>query len=406
MTTSEPARMAEPGRRGLFLGILAYRWATLAWMTVLAVITRERLEPAPVAFGVLAGVVVWNTVFTARRGWERPGWRWADLAISAVLLPFAGYVMDEGGAAGGVPFFATSYPASSALTVGAAGTPTSGLGAGVALSIGLVASRVANGVGLGELDSSQWANLVNGIVYFLAAGGAAGVVSASLARSAAERDRAIEDATRQRERAARLAERDALGREIHDSVLQALALVAKEGRELAARDTVAPDQVRDLLALAGRQEHALRELLSHPREEMPVGAVSLRTALSAAAFGISEVPVTVSVTGGAWMPASEVDEVVAAVRQALDNTVQHAHASRVTIFAEALDGELIVSVRDDGDGFVFDEQRLAHDGKLGLLRSMRGRAEALGGSMAVVSAPGRGTEIEFRFPRRQEDTDV
>lgn len=147
----------------------------------------------------------------------------------------------------------------------------------------------------------------------------------------------------------------------------------------------------------------MRELLSHPREEFPAGAVSLRTALAAAAFGVYEVPVTVAATGGAWMPADEVDEVVAAVRQALDNAAKHAHASKVTIFAEALDGEVIVSVRDDDVGFVFDEQRLAREGKLGLLRSMRGRAEALGGCMAVHSAPGRGTEIEFRFPRAKED---
>jgi len=263
-----------------------------------------------------------------------------------------------------------------------------------------------NGIGLDELDSAQWANLVNGIVYFVAAGGAAGVVSRSLARTAAERDRAVEEAARERERAARLAERDAIGREIHDSVLQSLAVVAKQGRELASRETVAPEQIRDLLEVAVEQEHALRELLSRPPEEVPPGAVSLRTALSAAAFGVRDVPVTVSTTSGAWMPAGEVDEVVAAVRQALENAARHAHASRVTIFAEALDGAVVVSIRDDGVGFDFDEARLAREGKLGLLRSMRGRAEALGGSMDVRTAPGHGTEIEFRFPRDRSGVDV
>jgi signal transduction histidine kinase len=401
--SSRAATVAEPGRRGLFVGILAYRWATLTWMSVLAVITRDRLVRPTLAMAVLGGVIVWNIAFTSLRGWERPAWRWTDLAVSVALLPFAGSVMEEGGAAGGAPFFATAYPATSALTVGAAGTPASGLAAGLALSLGLVASRPTNGVGLGQLDTAQWANLVNGIVYFLAAGGAAGVVSRSLARSGAERDRAIEEAARERERAARLAERDALGREIHDSVLQALALLAKQGRELMTRDAVSPDEVRALLGVAGQQERALRELLSHPRDDAPVGAVSLRTALAAAAFGIRDVPVTVSATTGAWMPADEVDEVVAAVRQALENVERHAHASSVTIFAEAFDGEVVVSVRDDGVGFAFDEQRLARDGKMGLLRSMRGRAETLGGSMEVHSAPGRGTEIEFRFPRRRDD---
>lgn len=406
MATPDAVRMAEPGRRGLFIGILVYRWATLAWMTALALITRGRLTHGGLAMAVLAFVVAWNVAFTLRRGWERPAWRWFDLSLSAALLPFAGFVMEEGGAAGDAPFFATAYPATSALTVGAAGTPATGLAAGFALSIGLVASRPVNGVGLQELDSAQWANLVNGIVYFVAAGGATGVVSRSLARTAAERDRAVEEAARERERAARLAERDAIGREIHDSVLQSLALVAKQGRELASRDTVAPEQVRELLEVAGHQEQELRALLSHPREETPPGAVSLKTALSAAAFGVRDVNVTVSATSGAWMPAGEIDEVVAAVRQALENAARHAHASRVTIFAETLDGEVVVSIRDDGMGFEFDEARLVRDGKLGLLRSMRGRAEALGGSMVVRSAPGQGTEIEFRFPRDGSGVDV
>jgi len=406
MATPDAVRMAEPGRRGLFVGILAYRWATLAWMTALALISRDRLARGGLALVVLALVIVWNAAFTMRKGWERPSWRWVDLGLSVALLPFAGYVMEEGGAAGGVPFFATSYPATSALTIGAGGTPATGLAAGLALSIGLVASRPVNGIGLDELDSAQWANLVNGIVYFVAAGGAAGVVSRSLARTAAERDRAVEEAARERERAARLAERDAIGREIHDSVLQSLAVVAKQGRELASRETVAPEQIRDLLEVAVEQEHALRDLLSHPPEEVPPGAVSLRTALSAAAFGVRDVPVTVSTTSGAWMPAGEVDEVVAAVRQALENAARHAHASRVTIFAEALDGAVVVSIRDDGVGFEFDEARLAREGKLGLLRSMRGRAEALGGSMDVRTAPGHGTEIEFRFPRDGSGVDV
>lgn len=402
---ADTARMDEPARRGLFVGILVYRWISVVWMCILAIATRERLEEPTMAFAVLAGLLLWNAAFSLRRGWERISWRRTDLTISVALLPFAGLVMQVGSAAGKAPFFATSYPASSALTVGAAGTPAAGLGAGLLLSAGLVLSRPINGAPLSDLDAAQWANLVNGIVYFVAAGGAAGVVSRSLARSAAERDLAIEEAARQRERVARLAEREAFGREIHDSVLQALVLVAKQGRELASREVVAPEEVMDLLEVAGRQEQALRDLLSQPRDEPPRGMVSLRTALAAAAFGVREVPVSVSATAGAWMPADEVDEVVAAVRQALENAVQHADASKVTIFAEALDGEVVVSVRDDGVGFVFDEERLARDGKLGLLRSVRGRAESLGGSMAVHSAPGRGTEIEFRFPQMEARVD-
>jgi signal transduction histidine kinase len=61
-----------------------------------------------------------------------------------------------------------------------------------------------------------------------------------------------------------------------------------------------------------------------------------------------------------------------------------------------------VSVRDDGVGFVYDEEQLSRDGKAGMLKSMKGRAEELGGRMTVDTRPGKGTEIEFKVPQGTE----
>ena len=68
------------------------------------------------------------------------------------------------------------------------------------------------------------------------------------------------------------------------------------------------------------------------------------------------------------------------------------------MFAERLDGEVVVSVRDDGIGFVLDEATLEREGKLGILKSMKGRIEELGGRMELRSAPGLGTDVEFHVP--------
>jgi signal transduction histidine kinase len=86
------------------------------------------------------------------------------------------------------------------------------------------------------------------------------------------------------------------------------------------------------------------------------------------------------------------------VRQALDNVVRHAQATGVTIFGERDGTDISISVRDDGVGFDVDEASLTADGKLGITRSMRGRIEQVGGTMRIESAPGRGTEVEFRLP--------
>jgi signal transduction histidine kinase len=97
-------------------------------------------------------------------------------------------------------------------------------------------------------------------------------------------------------------------------------------------------------------------------------------------------------------------EVSAAVRAALDNVVQHASAKRATIFGEAADGSLLVSIRDDGVGF--DVGALSDTGgdHFGIARSIRGRIEDLGGAVRVESSPGRGTEVEIRMPLLEEDT--
>jgi signal transduction histidine kinase len=62
--------------------------------------------------------------------------------------------------------------------------------------------------------------------------------------------------------------------------------------------------------------------------------------------------------------------------------------------------EVVISVRDDGLGIAPERLAAARaEGRLGVASSIEGRVRDLGGTMAVESAPGRGTEIEMRVPR-------
>jgi signal transduction histidine kinase len=393
------ASEAEPGMRGLWLGVLVFRWAAFGWMTIAALVRLNEFALEGLAVAALVVTGFWNLWFSVTAGWRRRVDLLFDLAIAVALLPISGLVMADGMISEEL-FFATQYPASVALTFGAATGVVGGLLGGLALSVGLVWSRIMNGIPLGDIDGAQWGDLLNGAFYFLSAGGAAGVVRRALVISAAERARALEEASAQHDRAVRLAEREALGRQIHDSVLQALALVGKRGNELLARPSVPREEVRDLVELTGRQEHALRVLLSEPPGEPPAGMASVRAALDTVAASVHGVPVTVTSVGSAWVAAAVMREVAAAVHEALDNVVQHANATRATVYAEAIDGELLISIRDDGVGFGYDERRLARDGKLGMLKSMKGRVEDLGGAMQVHTAAGRGTDVEFRLPIR------
>ncbi len=384
-----------PGSRGLWLGILVYRWISLAWMTTQAV-TLVRFRWTALAWVVLVTVIVWNIWWTLARAWLNATARWIDLAISASLLLFSGLVQVEKDVISDHPFFATAYPATSAMTIGAASGPIGGLVSAGVLSAALAMSRPLNGVS--SLTAGQLAGLVNGIVYYLAAGAAIGLGARVLARSSAQVQVAQRELIRERERAARLAERESIGRQIHDSVLQALALVNKRGRELAALPSVAGSEVARLAEMADEQERALRALVQREPDEAPEGAVGLRTVLQASGFGVSGVPVVVTTVDPVWLPSTSVEELSAAVHQALDNVVRHANASQAFVFGESEGNDVLVTIRDDGVGFEYDEERLRREGKLGVLRSMKGRIEDLGGSMRLRSAPGRGTEVEFRLP--------
>jgi signal transduction histidine kinase len=397
---------AGRGRATLALGILAFRWASVGWMTLLAVLTDHELRRPAVAWLMLAAAAAWNGWLTLAPRRFTAVVLGVDLALAVALTVLPAVASEPGRlSSGNVPAYENPYPVAAALTWGVAAGTRGGLLAGVVIGLSLVAARVVNGAPV-DLGTRQVLNLASGSVNFLLAGGGVGLVGSLLERSWAREAAAQEESARARERAARLAEREALARRIHDSVLQSLAMVHKHGRELAAAGPVPAEQVARLAELAGGQERALRALVLHPDDgagDGQPGRSSLRAALEELAIALPAgwpgcPPVTVSAVGPLWLPAACAAELRDAVRQALENAAEHAAATRISIFAEEHDGEVVVTVRDDGAGFVYDEPVLRAAGKIGLLSSIKGRARQLGGDARVETAPGGGTEIELRVP--------
>ncbi|MGA5146035.1 MacS family sensor histidine kinase [Streptomyces griseoincarnatus] len=218
----------------------------------------------------------------------------------------------------------------------------------------------------------------------------------------------IEAATRERER---------LARDIHDSVLQVLAMVQRRGAVIGG-------EAAELGRMAGEQEVALRTLVSGGL--VPVSRASEDDARGAVVRGAAEDepddgPVDLRALlaphagsrvslaePGAPVPLAPqaAREVAAAVGAALDNVRRHAgEQARAWILAEDEPDEVIVTVRDDGPGI--PEGRLAQaegEGRLGVAQSIRGRLRDLGGSADVISVPGQGTEVELRVPKHHQQT--
>ena len=92
-----------------------------------------------------------------------------------------------------------------------------------------------------------------------------------------------------------------------------------------------------------------------------------------------------------------------AVRAALDNVERHAGpGASAWVLVEDEDDAVTVTVRDDGAGMPAGRLEAAErEGRLGVAASIRARVEDVGGTAVVVSAPGQGTEVELRVPRRR-----
>lgn len=220
----------------------------------------------------------------------------------------------------------------------------------------------------------------------------------------------IQAATRERER---------LARDIHDGVLQVLAMVQRRGAVLGG-------EAAELGRLAGEQEAALRTLISGgplPRPRTPGENPAPTAAEAAAALGDEDPAdadrepadlrtllgpyagsrVSVAEPGApVLLPPAVAREVAAAVGAALDNVRRHAgEDARAWILIEDEPDAVRVTVRDDGPGI--PEGRLAQaesEGRLGVSQSIRGRLRDLGGSAELISVPGQGTEVELTVPRK------
>jgi signal transduction histidine kinase len=89
---------------------------------------------------------------------------------------------------------------------------------------------------------------------------------------------------------------------------------------------------------------------------------------------------------------------VLAAREAMANAAKFSGVEQVDVYAEAAEDEIAVFVRDRGSGF--DRAAVPPD-RRGLADSIERRLERAGGRATVVTAPGQGTEVELRLPRRR-----
>jgi signal transduction histidine kinase len=197
-------------------------------------------------------------------------------------------------------------------------------------------------------------------------------------------------------------ERNRLARELHDSATQklfGLVLSAEAAATLIERDPAqARTELERLQALAREAMEELRSLVFELRPPS-VETEGLPTALRKHVDVLRRVyerEIALEL-GGAPRYAPQLErEFLRIAQEALQNALRHAQADRVELRLDARDGQLMLTIRDDGIGFDPAAPAL-RSRRLGLT-SMEERAEAIGGTLRIDSHPGRGTTVSLAAP--------
>jgi PAS domain S-box-containing protein len=198
------------------------------------------------------------------------------------------------------------------------------------------------------------------------------------------------------------AERKRLGRELHDDLTQRLAALAMETERLEQLGqtqpaTVSPNLrgIREKLARLSMDTHALSRRL-HPSVLEDLG---LADAIASECRGFVQregIKVSTRIEGLSEVGSPDVALCIyRIVQEGLRNVAKHARASEVLVSIIGQDGNIHLSIKDNGIGF--DPAQIKKKGGLGLA-SMQERAYIIGADFSVESQPGQGTVIEVLAP--------
>lgn len=203
----------------------------------------------------------------------------------------------------------------------------------------------------------------------------------------------LEEATRRRAASADLARRTTAI--VHDTVLNDLTVVmnAPEVLDERARARL----LADLDTLEGGTWRGATKSLPVQGEEQ----TRIRNEFTRMASDFRWRGLTVNSTGAGghvfeYEPGAG-DALVAAVRAALENALQHSGTDSADVEIMYSDGEVIFMVSDQGRGF--DTSAIAPD-RLGIRDSIIGRIEDVGGRARIWSSPGAGTSVLVAVPVR------
>jgi signal transduction histidine kinase len=211
-------------------------------------------------------------------------------------------------------------------------------------------------------------------------------------------------------------ERERIAREMHDSLAQVLGYVNTKAQ--AAQALLDTGQTARAAEQIGQLAQAARDAYADVRENI----MGLRTSLgpqrtlldtlrdylqrwqdqSAIAADLAVSDSLDSEPG--LSPLIEI-QMLRIIQEALANVRKHAGASTVHVSMRGEEGSIVATIDDNGVGF--DPSMIGRSDfpRFGL-STMRERAEAVGGTLEIDAAPGKGTRVRIRMPRLTLESSV
>lgn len=195
------------------------------------------------------------------------------------------------------------------------------------------------------------------------------------------------------------AERERIGRELHDGAMQRVytaGLIIESARRKVTDDDVVGKRLDRAMTALNEAIAAMRAYMGDLRTEPSVLSLveGLRQQVADPRLTtLMDVTLELDLPETAVFNPAQTTHVLAIVGEALANAARHAHAHRVKVQATRQNGQFVMHIKDDGQGFIFPPKGSGYG-----LRNMRDRARLLGGELHINSEPGRGTQITLIAP--------